>query len=284
MLRAETGRKGVPLDGTVDASRARGGNGTTAADRVADVLLAVGIHDGAIGVSTLARRLELSKAVVYRILQSLTDRQLLRFDPAARAYELGPSAMILGARALRTLDLRTAALPVLRQLQQLTGETTTVSALVGSMRIYLDQVPSHRELKMMVETGRPYPLHAGSSSKAILAFAPRALREQVLDEELASLTPQTITDRETLEAELERIRCSGVAVSRGERQHGAGSVAAPLFGPHGDVIGSISICGPIHRFEASTLRRYSPIVRRCAEEISKGLVSGRGQAEAAASG
>lgn len=262
--------------------QAREGAGTTAADRVADVLLAVGTHDGAIGVSTVARELDLSKAVVHRILRSLTDRQLLQFDAASRAYELGPSAMILGARALKTLDLRAVALPVLRQLQQLTGETTTVSALVGSVRIYLDQVTSHRELKMMVETGRPYPLHAGSSSKAILAFAPPALRDQVLDSELSALTPQTITERATLEAELGQIARVGVAVSRGERQHGAGSVAAPLFGPHGDVVGSISICGPIHRFDPSTLRRYSPIIRRCAEEISKNLGSGRdGTGEAA---
>lgn len=252
-----------------DGRRAEGG--TTAADRVADVLLAVGTADGPVGVSTIARQLDLSKAVVYRILQSLTDRRLVRFDEPSRAYELGPSSMILGSKALRTLDLRTAALPVLRQLQQLTRETTTVSALVGTMRIYLDQVPSHRELKMMVETGRPYPLHAGSSSKAILAFAPQALQDQVLDAELPALTAQTITDRQKLRRELQRVRQTGVAVSRGERQHGAGSVAAPVFGPSGEVVGSISICGPINRFDPATSHRYAAIIGRCADEVSKSL-------------
>lgn len=243
--------------------------GTVSAARVADVLLAVGGDPEPIGVTELARRLGLSKAVVHRILQSLESRNLLSFDRTARTYEVGPAAVILGSRAMRDQELRRAALPVLRQLQTTTGETTTVSVLVGTSRIYLDQIVSQRELKMMVEIGRPFPLHAGSSSKAILAFVSPDLREQVLSEGLPELTPQTITSRAELEEELVAIRRRGVAVSRGERQHGAGSIAAPVRDPHGDVIGSLSICGPINRFTGSVLRRYGPLVRRSADEVTR---------------
>lgn len=242
--------------------------GTVAAARVADVLLAVAGDPGPVGVTELARRLDLSKAVVHRILQSLESRDLLSFDRGGRTYEVGPAAVILGSRALRDQELRRAALPVLRHLQTATGETTTVSALVGTARIYLDQVVSQRELKMMVEVGRPFPLHAGSSSKAILAFVPTDLREQVLDHELPQLTPRTITTRAELEDELVAVRRRGVAVSRGERQHGAGSIAAPVRDPHDDVIGSLSICGPISRFTNKVLHRYAPLVRRGAEEVT----------------
>ena len=250
--------------------------GTESAARVADVLLRIGSAPSPVGVTEVSRDLDLSKAVVYRILQSLESRSLVRFDPSQRAYALGPAALLLGARALRAQDLRAAALPVLRRLQHTTGETTTVSSLTGTSRVYLDQVVSQRELKMMVETGRPFPLHAGSSSKAILAFAPEDLRAQVLGGTLPALTSRTIIDATSLEEELDRIASSGIAVSRGERQHGAGSVAAPVFGPDGEVTGSISICGPIQRFDSKTLRRYGPLVRRAAEDITAAL---RGQAE-----
>ena len=254
------------------------------AARVADVLLAVGMSPEPLGVSVLARRLSLSKAVVYRILQSLQSRQLLRFDDQSRTYALGPAALVLGSRALDGQDLRTAALPILRHLQHVTGETTTVSALVGTSRIYLDQVVSPRELKMMVEIGRSYPLHAGSSSKAILAFVSQELRDQILEEGLDALTSRTITDAGSLVDELLRVARTGVAVSRGERQHGAASVAAPVFGCHGDVAGSISICGPIQRFDAATIRRYAPLVKRSAEEISRSLNAGMGDLPPAAEG
>lgn len=245
--------------------------GTVAAARVADVLLAVGGSSEAIGVTELARRLSLSKAVVHRILQSLESRHLLSFDAASRTYEVGPAAVVLGSRALRDQKLRAVSLPVLRQLQMATDETTTVSALIGTSRVYLDQVVSQRELKMMVEIGRAYPLHAGSSSKAILAFVPPDLRDQVLEGELAPLTSNTITDRAALEDELLEIRRRGVAVSRGERQHGAASIAAPVFDHHGDAVGSISICGPVNRFTARVLRRHESLLKRSAEEISRSL-------------
>ncbi|WP_238443884.1 IclR family transcriptional regulator [Salsipaludibacter albus] len=240
-----------------------------AAARVADVLLAVAADPDPVGVTEVARRLGLSKAVVHRILQSLASRDLLSFDQVTRTYQVGPAGVILGSRALRDQELRRAALPVLRQLHTATGETTTVSALVGTARIYLDQVVSQRELKMMVEIGRPFPLHAGSSSKAILANVGRDLREQVLAQELPELTPRTITTRARLEDELVAVRRRGVAVSRGERQHGAGSIAAPVRDPHGDVIGSLSICGPINRFTSQVLRQYAPLVRRSADEVTR---------------
>src|SRR6476469_791348 len=85
--------------------------GTEAAARVADVLLMFANGPDALGVSEIARELQLSKAVVHRILQSLASRSMVRTDPGTREYRLGPGAIALGARALRGLDLRSAAQP-----------------------------------------------------------------------------------------------------------------------------------------------------------------------------
>ena len=245
--------------------------GTASATRVADVLLLFLHEPDGVSVSAASRRLGLSKAVVHRILQSLEARDFVRAAADRRRYVLGPAVSALGAQALRQTDLRAAAMPVLRRLQAETGETTTVSALVGAHRVYLDQVVSLAEVKMTVEIGRAWPLHAGSSSRAILAFAPAELRQQVLSGDLAGLTPLTITDRAQLEADLDRVRERGAAVSLGERQPGAGSVAAPVFGPEGTVVGSISICGPVGRFDEETTDRLVDLVRAGAEEISATL-------------
>ena len=226
---------------------------------------------GTLGVSEVSRRLGLSKAVVHRILSSLVSRRLLAVDENGGRYRLGPAAATLGARALRDLDLRENALPVLRRLQQETGETATVSELVGVSRVYLDQIPSLQEIKMTVEIGRPFPLHAGASSRAILAFAPPDLRRQILDGSLGALTPKTIVDRVELEAELARNAREGVAASFGERQPGAASVAAPLLVADGHAIGSISVCGPVDRFGGETVRRLYPLVRDASRELSRKL-------------
>jgi IclR family acetate operon transcriptional repressor len=265
-------RPSAPASPSAESKRANPTNaGTESAGRVADVLALFTTGAAALGVSEISRELGLSKAVVHRILQSLASRSFVETDPQTRGYRLGPGAVALGARALRDLDLRRAASPVLRRLREATAETTTLSAPIGGSRVYLDQYESPQEIKMTVELGRPHPLHAGASSRAILAFLPEESRETVIAGGLARLTPETIGDPGELRRRLAEVHSTGYATSHGERQHGAGSVAAPVFGMDGEVTGAISVCGPVSRFDPATVERYVPLVCRAAADISRSL-------------
>jgi DNA-binding IclR family transcriptional regulator len=137
--------------------------------------------------------------------------------------------------------------------------------------VYLDQYESPQEIKMKVELGRPYPLHAGASSRAILAFMPEETRETVIANGLERLTPETVGDPEALRRLLNDTRSTGYSTSRGERQHGAGSVAAPVLGMDGEVAGAISVCGPVSRFDSAAVEWYVPLVCQAAAEISRSL-------------
>lgn len=246
--------------------------GTETAIRVADVLLLFTDGPDSLGVSHIARTLALSKPVVHRTLSSLVARDFLVRNPRTREYQLGPALASLGARALRESGLRQAALPVMRRLHQVTGETATVSAIVPGGRVYLDQVEGGGEIKMTVELGRRFPLHAGSSSTAILAFLPEAQREEILARGgFARLTAKTVTDDAELRARVADIQASGIAQSDGERQAGAGSVAAPVFGFHGEVIGAISVCGPGYRMDEAARDAIIPLLREAADEVSREL-------------
>ncbi|WP_216893900.1 IclR family transcriptional regulator [Nocardia alni] len=243
--------------------------GTEAAARVADVLLLFTDGPSRLGVSGIARDLGLSKAVVHRILQSLATRGMVVLDPESRQYRLGPAATALGARAFRESDLRASALDLLRALRDETGETATLTALVPDGRIYLDQVEGTHEIKMTVELGRRFPLHAGSSGKCMLAFLPEETRRRTLAGPLTALTSNTVTDPDDLEAELTLVRELGFARSGGERQADAGSVAAPVFGMTGEVIGSISVCGPRYRVTEEFVEKIAPQLVDTAEHISR---------------
>ncbi|MCD2186540.1 IclR family transcriptional regulator [Actinomycetospora soli] len=245
--------------------------GTEATARVADVLLLFVDGPSTQGVSHIARELGLSKAVVHRILTSLAGRGMVALDPVSREYRLGPAAAAIGARALRESDLRQAALPLLRELRDETRETATLSTPVPHGRVYLDQVVGTHEIKMTVELGRRFPLHAGSSGKCMLAFLGAEEREQALAEPLEALTPGTVVDPEVLRPELDRIVAAGYAASMGERQADAGSVAAPVFGVSGDVLGAISVCGPRYRVTDEFVTAIAPRVVAVADRISHRL-------------
>ncbi|SFM63780.1 transcriptional regulator, IclR family [Pseudonocardia ammonioxydans] len=244
--------------------------GTGATERVADVLLLFTDGPTTLGVTRVSRELGLSKAVVHRILQSLTGRGLIAYDPACREYRLGPAAAALGSRALRESDLRTAALPFLAELRDQLHETVTISAKVHGGRVYLDQVVGTHEITMSVELGRRFPLHAGSSGKCMLAHSDPGEVERVLGGELAALTPSTPTDPDALRTELARIREAGYAASAGERQGDAGSVAVPVFGP-GGLVGAVSVCGPRFRVTDEFVAATAPELIETADRITARL-------------
>lgn len=245
--------------------------GTTSADRAADILLLFVDGDETLGVSKIARDLDLSKAVVHRVLTSFVDRGLLVSGSADRGYSLGPAAAALGARALRTSPLREVARPVLEEIARLTDETATLSALVGGGRVYLDQIESPRDIKMVVELGRRFPLHSGSSGRCILAFLPQEQIEDALTHELSALTSQTITDPAVLGDVLEQIRREGYSQSRGERQEDAASMAAPIFDLDGRVVGSLSVCGPAHRITETFRQTHTDLIVAASDRVSRAL-------------
>lgn len=208
---------------------------------------------GRLGVTEIANTLGLSKAVVHRILASMKAAGFIDIDPSSRQYTLGPSALALGLAYLDNLDIRAMARPVLEQLSATTDETATLSIRHHDTRVYIDQVPPEREVKMTVPLGRPFPLHAGSSSKAFLAFLPDAEQEAYLSgHRLEPMAAATITDPDQLRADLGTIRKRGYAWSREERQAGAASVAAPVFDHQGAPVAVISVCGPSERFRNHT--------------------------------
>lgn len=117
-------------------------------------------------------------------------------------------------------------------------------------RIYVDQVTPTREVIMTVTLGEPYPLHAGASSRALLAFMPEERIEAYINSgPLESLTARTIIDPQRLREDLEMVRKQGWAQSTGERKNGAASVAAPVRNHEGYAVAVVSVCGPMERFQ-----------------------------------
>ncbi len=219
-------------------------------ERAADVLVHFSeVDQPTFGVTEIAEALGLSKAAVHRILASLRTRGLIELDELTRRYFLGVGAMKLGLAYLDRIDLRRIAHPELVALSERTAETATLSVRSGWTRFYVDQVTPRREVIMSVRLGTPHPLHAGGSSKALLAFlSAEEIDAYLAQPELVRLTPDTVTDRAALRREIGEIRRRGYAQSFAERQGGAASVAAPVLDHRGRPQGAISVCGPIERF------------------------------------
>ena len=228
------------------------------ARRVTEVLDEFAQSRDDLGVTEIARRLRYSKSVVHRILVALVEAGYLAVDPATRRYRLGAKVLLLARAASAHDDLRRRALPHLRSIRERTGETATLSLLRGAVRVYAEQIESRNAVRQTVEVGSEAPLHLGASGKAILAFLPEAAR-------------RALARAAGLDADLERVRRRGYAVSHAERISGAASVAAPIFDHRGAVVGSVSAAGVLARSDARTTARYGAVVAAEARALSREL-------------
>lgn len=235
---------------------------TSAVERAAAVLgLFASATSATLGITEIAQSLGLSKAVVHRLLGALRESELIEFEAATRRYRLGPMALALGLAYLANVDVRGLARPLLERLSGLTDETATLSLRQGWSRVYIDQVNPLNEVRMTVPIGRPFPLHAGSSSKAMLAFLGESEQEEFFaTQALDPLTSATVVDEGTLRQELAEIRGRGFARSAGERQSGAYSIAAPVLDHRGAVAGVVSVCGPAERFSVRWESAVEPLL------------------------
>ena len=237
------------------------GRGVASVERAGNVLFYLARAGAPRGVTGIASELGISKAVVHRILTSLLERDLVGMDTNTRLYALGPGVLELAASYRSQLDIRVLVLETMRDLVQTTGETSTLSILHNDRRVYVDQITPNREVRMTVEVGSSFPLHAGASSKAFLAWLPEERRRAHLESPLEPLTEATIVDPRELRRELLRIRQQGFAVSLEERQPGAASVAAPLLDEQLSPVAVLSVCGPLQRFTAEIAGVAAELVR-----------------------
>lgn len=122
------------------------------------------------------------------------------------------------------------------------------------------------------ERGRPMPMFRGASSKIIFANLPwRTVRWFVerypTDIRAAGLG----SDWETIKANLRHIRREGVLVTHGEVDSGRVGIAAPVFGPAGNVIGSVGMAIPEAEGTTECIANISALVQAAAREIDAGL-------------
>lgn len=225
------------------------------------------------GTTELALEANLPKSTVYRVLRALVQHEYLAQDPVTRRYRLGLGALQLGWRAHAGLQLGQVARPVLNRIVAASGETALLLSLNQERDrvVCLERAQRDSRLKLILDVGSTAPLHAGSSSKVLLAFMSVTEIEDVIRGDLQSLTSRTITDANRLREELATIRGSGYALSFEETDLGAAGVSVPIWSPDRRVVAGLTIAEPISHVNKSSMLRLIELARRGAREIASEL-------------
>lgn len=180
----------------------------------------------------------------------IRDGQILHIADAQRLTEYQLTALASGAETSRAtlqgMALRETARPNLEALADRVGEHVLLGILEKGERrvLYLEERRVGERLGSAEQFSRAAgasALHATALGKVLLAHAPAPFVERLIEQQgLDRYTPATITDRDTLLAELATIREQGVAFDREEHGEGIGGVAAPIFDAEREVIAAIA--------------------------------------------
>ena len=241
-------------------------NTINAVTNALELLEVLADHDGA-RLSDLSRHSGFTLNQTFRLLETLEVAGYVTRERDKR-YRLGHKLHLLGLRAEWPHALVSNAASSLDSLAALSGESVLLAVRSGLHRMVVDSRPSTYSLRVDWGHGSKLPLHVGGLGVALLAFSPADIQNTVLEQadagRLTGFTAETLTTRTDLELELQRVRASGVRVSRDDWAHGEFSVAAPILGTDGLARGALNIAGFTARLTPDLELRYVNAVKSAA--------------------
>ena len=203
------------------------------------------------GLSEMARRVDLPKSTVARLLATLEDEGAVERRPDGLTYRIGPVLRSLAASIDGSIGLVDLVRPSLTRLAALTNETAGFAVAEGNMVHYLSQVDSDRNVQVRDWTGELIAMHLVPSGLVMLAHRSAAEIDQYVSQVLESTTAKSLTDPDRLIARLQDVRNLGHAWGRGEFDESINSVGAAVTDAAGQVLGAVHIHGPAYRFPAA---------------------------------
>lgn len=246
-------------------------NAIKSLDRAMEVLEYLSENQGKT-LTMLAGEMGQSTATIYRILVTLQRRGIADFDAQDQVWHVGPRAFVIGARFLRRTSLVERARPIMRKLMEVTGETANLGVEKEGQVLFLSQVETHAAIRAFFPPGTISAMHASGIGKALLAqMDERRLRRILTSEQLAAFTPNTVTARSALIAQLARIRIDGYAVDDEERNEGMRCIAVPVFDINNEAVAGISVSGPTNRLSDAAIDRLRQPVMAAAQELTAAI-------------
>ncbi|WAL67836.1 IclR family transcriptional regulator [Amycolatopsis cynarae] len=219
----------------------------------------------------IRRATDLPASTCQRLVSNMVAEQFL--DRHGDKYRVGLRLGYWAAPAGAGLDVSEIVHPALVRLRDTTGETACLYRREGDVRVCVAMAETYHAIRRQMYVGKLMPLHAGSASRVLLAWD-EAAAEEVLGWPLEPFTTTTVTDPSVLRALLGQTRQQGYAITSEERDAGAASVSAPVFGPGQALVGALGISGPTQRLTSQRAAEWAPEVVRAAEQATR-LLGGR---------
>ena len=225
-----------------------------------------------VSLRVLAARTGLVKTTAFNLVNALVETGLAERNTETDSYRLSLQHVVYGRAVERRLDILTVARPHLISLCAETRETINLALPCPADATIVESLEGSHNLRVSSYSGTRAPYHSTACGRALLAYQTDHFRRFIYAVgPLLQLTPNTITAPDELEQVLDRCRSEGWTVEMEENELGSACIAAPIFGPGGGVVASVSIAGPAARFDPQTVSRFGKLLVTNLARISNDL-------------
>jgi DNA-binding IclR family transcriptional regulator len=231
-------------------------------------------ENGDATLKQLSMALSLAPSTCHRLLELLGRDGLIEQDSARRRYRVGSELFRMSALVQSRYDIRSIALPFLRQVVDACDETCVLSLYLPSdgKIFFAEKIDSSKLLRYQLKMNAPVSVLWGASGRAILAFLDRGQVDRIYEkEDRAPGSGEPLPARRTLDKDLAAIRERGYDITYGQKVTGAVGISAPVFGIDGKVVGSLGVTIPETRITAKDKPALGQLVRATAGQLSAAL-------------
>ena len=182
--------------------------------------------DGPQTVTEVSNALSLPMSSTHDLMKAMVKSGIA--SATSRGYDVGAATLRLSLCVQERLNIVNAASPELEKLVARIGFDVYLAVQTGNDVVYAARFRGRRGIKIDIPLGLPLYRHATAVGKLLAAYN-LEFRQEMFARPLKALTPQTHTAPQTLTGELERIRVSGISVSREEAVIGIVGLATPIW-------------------------------------------------------
>jgi IclR family acetate operon transcriptional repressor len=233
------------------------------------LLEALGNYPDGVQLAELARHGGFPLSTAHRLAASLVRDGFAEFDESTRRYHLGLKLFTLASRVSSAHGFAGAALPILQELATSTREAALMSVLEGQHQRYVHYVKGPQQVNVIGEPGRLGPLHNTSMGKVLIAFAPKEIRQHLIETlPLDATGPNTITGRDEFAEQISLVRQQGYAVADQEHETGIRAIGVPVLGEDRNAIAAISVASPVFRLSVDDLIDLAPTLTDAARRLA----------------
>jgi IclR family transcriptional regulator, pca regulon regulatory protein len=236
------------------------------------VLEVFGDKGRALNLGEIAAATAMTESSAQRCTHTLERLGYLRRDLQLKRWVLSPRSLSVANAYLTGHRLIEQATTHLVDLNQVSGESVSLSEPDGTDMVYIARFPGRKRFFIHMPVGHRLPMYCTAAGRAYLSALPPAEAQQILRRSvLRQLTPNTTIDPDRLQALVDAARKAGYAWADQEAYRGDLTIGAAILGDDGRPIAAVNISGPTSRWTLEELRsKLSSVLLETARAASSG--------------